>query len=835
MPATFVKSLFSGRANATFGLTLSGSAVVSVGNTIFVAIGSASSASSGYSVTDNLGNVYSQVAGGVGSEVVGARLFRADVTKPGTLTAINIGQPDAVTIGAMSAEFSGVGPVRGTGTIAEDNNNYTNVYPGGSASTFAPYLAGDLWIGVASVKSNFTFVATGSGANAASSEPTPEQAGTGCSVGWLYYIAGVNSSGNIRMVGTWSSFRASVGAGVAFQPAAVAIVYNDAPSGSIAFTGTRVESWRRVYTDAFSGSVALSGAIIESVSKIYSDAQAGSIALGGSVSESNSVTRIYTDSPAGAIAFTGSVVESTSSKTVYTDTPAGVLRLAGSATDSAKNNYIDVVAGALLLAGSAKELVGKPGVLFVQALFAGNAKGTGAPLVLSGNKVVSAGNTIFVAFGSTAANDPLPTITDNLGNSYSSIGARATGVGRTALYRADVKNSGTLTAITVDQPPGDRAYGAIAAEFANAGLVRGIGFSSAPAGDYRNAYPGGDAVLGLAGTDIDDYIPGDLWIGAFQQSSVATFGAAPGSGKVAAVEPSPEQRTAGGTAVTNTSVGLLYYTSSTPQTAALVGRYSAPGQGYGVGAAVALRVGVVGSIQLTGSVSVRHVFADTRAGTLALSGTCVTKRVRSDAPSGRIALSGSAVDVWFIRTVHIDAPTGTVGITGTSVDFPGHLSKPAGRIAISGTATRTETHDSAPSGSLPLTGSSTAKRRYVDSPEGALELAGAAEDGREIADVSVGVLRLIGVASESLAVSTHVDGTVRLAGRNSEFITIDDDIFYDDFPGGLLEFAGKVVVVNEAIQPGRSGRIVRALETGRIVRHLESGRVVGNLTGRLTS
>ena len=90
------------------------------------------------------------------------------------------------------------------------------------------------------------------------------------------------------------------------------------------------------------------------------------------------------------------------------------------------------------------------------------------------------------------------------------------------------------------------------------------------------------------------------------------------------------------------------------------------------------------------------------------------------------------------------------------------------------------------------------------------------------------------MVSQSLVLSDDADGRLKLGGTKSEFITIEDAIFYDDFPAGLVELDGRLVFVTYDVQPGRNGRIVLAYETGRIVRRLDSGRVVGNLTGRLS-
>ena len=146
------------------------------------------------------------------------------------------------------------------------------------------------------------------------------------------------------------------------QPVSGGPVYNDVVAGAIAFAGVTTESYSRVYNDARSGSLVLTGSVTEK--KLYTDARAGSMVLNGNAVD----RRTYVDAPVGTMALGGSIIEQSSGRIIYNDVVAGTLVLGGRAGDS-----VVVSVG------------------FVQALFAGSAKATGAPLVLSGSKVVSVG------------------------------------------------------------------------------------------------------------------------------------------------------------------------------------------------------------------------------------------------------------------------------------------------------------------------------------------------------------------------------------------------------------------------------------------------------------
>ena len=280
---------------------------------------------------------------------------------------------------------------------------------------------------------------------------------------------------------------------------------------------------------------------------------------------------------------------------------------------------------------------------FVQNLFSGSSKATGPSVILSGSKTVSAGNTIFVAVGSTNTGETV-TVTDNLGNSYSMVKAGATSNALSRLYRADVTNPGTLTTITVTQSPSWNILAAIAVEFSAVGTVRFTGESLGGSSAVANAYPGGNNSSGSS------YIASDLWIGAFAQNSQNTFAVETGGIALPALEPTPEARTTGGGS--NIAVGLLYYISAAPQSGVgILGRYSGATSIMAVGAAIEPKIS-------------GPTYNDARSGTIVVTGTRTESWVRrfifTDAPAGAVALAGSVVESQVVRITYNDAPTGAI-------------------------------------------------------------------------------------------------------------------------------------------------------------------------------
>jgi hypothetical protein len=130
--------------------------------------------------------------------------------------------------------------------------------------------------------------------------------------------------------------RSYLNAGVGVLPpaggGAVTVTYNDACTGTITLSGTRVEG--KVGTDARSGQITLTGTRIESNSR--SESRSGTVFLTGTRVEVFSGT--YRDSPTGTIFLSGSVVES-SGATVNSDSPIGIIRLGREDTEACEALY----------------------------------------------------------------------------------------------------------------------------------------------------------------------------------------------------------------------------------------------------------------------------------------------------------------------------------------------------------------------------------------------------------------------------------------------------------------------------------------------------------------
>jgi hypothetical protein len=672
----FVQSLIDGTANA-FGTTLvlAGSKVVSAGNTIFVAAGIQSTTATGYSATDNLGNAYSLVKTTINANGFGSHLFRADVTNPGMLTTITITHPGCTRRAGLAVEFSGVSTLRSVNAGSlQGSTTDISAYPGSANTTLANYVANDLWIGSYAFLGAISGFAAKVGADSvAAVEPTPElQVPTNnVGIGFLYYTSdtALTSRRLLATIGATSRDYAAVGA--AYQMVATGPKYNDAPAGTLTLSGTCVDDWKT---------------------------GAG-----------------FSDAPVGALAFGGTSIDARTAG----DAPSGSLILSGTATDDyavGVTRYNDAPVGTLALSG---KLIAS--VAFIKSLFAGSAKNLDTKIILSGNAPVRAGQTIFVAMGTSEVGDAT-TVTDNLGNQYSLLKGGWSSFVRANLFRADVVSDGVLTSITIDQPPNANVYGAIAVLFAGVGPVRALGNADTGSDTTFNGYPGGSSGI------TADYLPGDLWIAAFAQQSTGTFG---GSGGVS-TEPTPEQKTSGGATNTNISVGLLYRISEKPINAAMLGGYSSAFQGASIGAAIAplLPPGpsnndvVSGQITLTGSVIESNVhvtvYNDAPAGTLALggsvarqststdatsgalvlSGTAAGKHEHFDAPGGVLALSGSATDSWLIHTGYDDAPTGAISILGSATELRRGNDRPAGVLAMGGTVAEAITWRNTPSGTI---------------------------------------------------------------------------------------------------------------------------------------
>jgi hypothetical protein len=144
-----VQGLLSGTIKtASTTLTISGSKTVTTGNTIYVAFFGSGANTGTVSASDNLGNTYSTIASGVNTSLsVTTVLLGGTVVTGGTLTSITTSGPSYNAAAALSAEFSGTGATNGTGNFTGSSATNLNAYPGGTTTTTATQIAGNLWIG----------------------------------------------------------------------------------------------------------------------------------------------------------------------------------------------------------------------------------------------------------------------------------------------------------------------------------------------------------------------------------------------------------------------------------------------------------------------------------------------------------------------------------------------------------------------------------------------------------------------------------------------------------------------------------------------------------------
>lgn len=201
-------------------------------------------------------------------------------------------------------------------------------------------------------------------------------------------------------------------------------------------------------------------------------------------------------------------------------------------------------------------------IAFVQSLLQGGRKAGSTTTVVSGSVTVTAGNTIFVAFGGADVSGTY-SVADNLGNTYALSGSAASGSGQMAarLFRADITTGGTLTTITVTHPT-ITATGAIAVEFSGCGTLNNSGTHNDGGSALAtiDLYPGGTG----ATLNTQAQIVGNLWlgVGSYQGPVTNGFAASATGSDVAAAEPTPEQGTTGGSPSSNIGMGFLYYIST---------------------------------------------------------------------------------------------------------------------------------------------------------------------------------------------------------------------------------------------------------------------------------
>lgn len=125
------------------------SKTVTVGNVIFVAFAS-DDVGSGFGITDNLGNTYSQVGSTqVLAGAVKTQLWRAPVTTGGSITTITISWTTNITAKAgVAGEFDTVGTLRLTdgGAATDTATTITTI------GTPIAFFTGELWIGAVGVE-----------------------------------------------------------------------------------------------------------------------------------------------------------------------------------------------------------------------------------------------------------------------------------------------------------------------------------------------------------------------------------------------------------------------------------------------------------------------------------------------------------------------------------------------------------------------------------------------------------------------------------------------------------------------------------------------------------
>ena len=842
MPAAFVKSLLTGFNNGTSPnclLNQPSSKTITLGNTIFVAYSGTIPMDPLPTVTDNLGNAYTYVgsaAGQGGNHIV--HLFRANITNAGALSTITCNHPNWPTVSGISAEFSGVGAIRGSVGVSGTTGGQTsvaNAVPGGASTATQAYAAGDLWIGGFGQGSNNTF-ATDTGSNAvAALEPAAEVFGSSVVTSMLYYV-GASPLAAGRLAGRWAGSSYTAGVGAAFQPAVVAIVYNDAPTGAIVFTGSRTESWQRGI--------------------IRSDAPTGSLALGGSVVESGFVRKIYNDAPTGALVFTGSVVEyigkgftdartgtlplfgTRTEQLLRADAPTGRAALNGTAAEAwfIHQGYTDAPTGAIGIAGTSTE------VRRADDRPSGRIS-IGGTIAAESNRRTEAITGRIRSYGWAA--EPVPPSTP-----------RPVGIpGDVVMSAGDVANP------TILRPPTGTGY-----EIGDVLICIAVG--------------GGTAILNtgavtpgwtVGSTPLHLYLVGKVAESLAEPPPVLTFQTIPGgsgtpvaarivafrgldTSNMAAIADvvgsantlSSAGASAGGEAITTIYDNDLVLSLTKRDIGPTVTRFNPPA-GFGlvtwdmINSGERMSIAWAYQVKRPAGVVAAPVFGvstpdgtvrETTGVAVALKATAVEEHYST--PSGTFLLTGTRVE----RKIYTDKPTGKITVAG-AVAAESHVQrpKPTGVLTLSGTVQEAWSHVGTATGSIALSGSAADTGRYVDAVAATIAVTGTVEERYRLNnfDTCSGVLRLAGVLAQDLVLHDGPDGRLKLAGTRSEFITIDDAVFYDDFPAGGFKINGRLVFLSEIVIPGRGGRLVFPLEPGRIVRSLEPGRVTTNLTGRVRS
>jgi hypothetical protein len=180
--------------------------------------------------------------------------------------------------------------------------------------------------------------------------------------------------------------------------------------------------------------------------------------------------------------------------------------------------------------------------VFDQLLGSNQSKTAGTSLVISpASKTVTVGKSIFVAFASDDVGSAFG-IVDNLGNTYTQVGATAQTAGaiKSQLWRAPVTAGGSITSITISWTTNITAKAAVAAEYSNFGAFN------------RSENSTGSAAS-IVAPSSEASLAGELWIAAHGVED----NVAPTSGDAADIVAGSDG-TGGGGSSSNISVSLVH-------------------------------------------------------------------------------------------------------------------------------------------------------------------------------------------------------------------------------------------------------------------------------------
>jgi len=763
-------------------------------------------------VSDNLGNTYSVVAAGLLSGLGSTRLYRADITNPGTLTAITIDQsPVFPTIAAVSAEFSGVGNTRFTGTATGGSAVTANAFPGGVNTASTTYTATDLWIGVFTQASSNTFARETTGASIpGSAEPIEEVLTTGGvgssnrSCGMLYYT-GASQVTSVALLGRFSGTATTFAVGAAVAQKVGGPTYNDSCSGSIICTGSCVDSYlkRIVNTDAPAGSIALAGSCVDSFTHGFSDAPSGRMAFSGACVDQR--LKFYTDAPMGALALAGTATSIHTVHTVYNDAPAaGAIGIAGTRTEFRRCN--DVPTGRLAFGGVAGErYANSVAVLGKLRMWGWPAEtlpsGTPRPVGIPGDGVASA---------NVVAN---PTVLrpDTFAN-YDVGDLLLLFVGGASESNVQIPPSSDWVQLAGVSTVGGNLllYGKIADSLEVAPPVIVMGTSPGDAGS-----PVAARVASFRNLDLRDL------------SSVVEAAGLPQTVQSTSVVPTGQPITTISDNALVMSIGGRgrypeNYTSTRPPSGfGLVGNAFFTGSGDNALQIWAYMVKAQAGLVPTQNFMVTPMATSPVGSTgMMLAFKPVPVQVHSSTPSGSLPLSGSCANKHIFHDV-------------CSGSLIAHADAPTARLPLAGTLAESNSRAVACSGVINITGSCAAQFRYHEEISGALRLSGDATDDYHVVvgdDHPLGTLDLSGVLSRASVFIDTTTGTLVLRGRASDAYLSDGEIDYSDGPDGGLRLTGWSIEPRPPGFESVTGRMVVS-SIGRAV-CAQNGRVLCNSPGR---